>query len=232
MRRVLRRLSGFSSVSLVSLSLVAIQLVSVGCGGTGGPTKAPPPEKHLAVCRVDETREYFCEDFLPITTSNPAPAPYQSCPSVIVSPASVYFPPPDVGLFDTSYTEYTRKRAPPGHSCCYSWCNAIKLSDPRAPSIQEACAQATAFHEEFCMEEPEAGTLISVGSPFDRCPAAISPPQAAVFSSAESAPFDAALTTAHRTKGQAHCCYSWCSQAPPGSGILKASSQPAHPKSK
>jgi hypothetical protein len=55
---------------------------------------------------------------------------------------------------------------------------------------------------------------------------AISPPQAAVFSSPESAPFDAAVTTAHRTKGGSECCYSWCSQAPPGSGILKASSQP------
>ena len=187
------------------------------------PPKAAPagPPPHLALCRQDETREYFCEDLLPFTTSNPAPAPYQSCPSVVDSPASQYFPPPDVGFFDTSYTEYTRKRAPPGHSCCYSWCSPVRLADPGAPSIQTACATATAFREEFCMEEPEAGSRLSVGAPFDRCPVAIQPPQAAVFSVPESAAFDATLTAAHRGKGQSHCCYAWCSQAPPGSGLQK-----------
>ncbi|HVU05447.1 MAG TPA: hypothetical protein VHE30_27055 [Polyangiaceae bacterium] len=196
--------------------------MSTGCGSAPPPRRVEAAAPHLNVCRVDETREYFCEDLLPYTTSNPAPAPYQSCPAVIDSPESVYYPPPEVGLFDTSYTEYTRKRAPPGHSCCYSWCSAVRLADPGAPSIRESCATPKAFREEFCMDEPEAGSRISVGPPFDRCPVAIVPPAGAVFSAPESAPFDAALSSAHRAKGQAHCCYSWCSQAPAGSGILKS----------
>ena len=62
----------------------------------------------------------------------------------IDDPASDYEPQPPFGLFDTGYTEYTRKRAPPGHSCCYSWCDKVKLADASSPSIREACRTATA----------------------------------------------------------------------------------------
>ncbi len=135
-------------------------------------------------------------------------------------PASQYEPAPAYGLFDTSYTEYTRKRAPPGHSCCYSWCEKVKLADPSAPSVQNACRTATAFREEFCMAEPEGGASDGAGSPYDRCPAAIVPPRKAVFSAPDSAAFDAQATATRRSKGGTDCCYAWCSQAPPGSGLL------------
>ncbi len=72
------------------------------------------------------------------------------------------------------------------------------------------------------MAELEAGTSEPVGSPFDRCPAAIVPPAKVVFSAPEAALFDVQLTMTHRGKGQADCCYAWCSQAPPGSGLTKA----------
>jgi len=178
---------------------------------------------HAEMCGIDQTREYFCEDLLPLATSMPAPSPYDACPSTIDEPASDYDPPPAYGLFDTSYTEYTRKRAPPGHSCCYSWCDRVKLADAGAPSIQNACRMATAFREEYCMAEPEGGSANPAGAPYDRCPAAIVPPAKVVFSAPDAAAFDARATATHRAKGEVDCCYAWCSQAPPGSGILRKS---------
>jgi hypothetical protein len=169
---------------------------------------------------MDETREYYCEDLLPLNSALPAPAPYQACPGSIDDPVGEYEPAPAIGLFDASYTEYTRKRAPPGHSCCYSWCSHLTLADPAAPSAQAACQAATAFREEYCMPEPESGTSLPGPAPFERCPAALVPPPKAVFSAPESALFDQGLTGTHRGKGQLDCCYAWCSQAPPGSGLV------------
>ena len=202
-----------------------------GCGSSA--EKPPPKVAHAEACGVDRSREYFCEDLLPIATSMPAPAPYQACPAEIDSPTSDYEPGPSYGLFDASYTEYTRKRAPPGHSCCYSWCNVVRLADPGSPSIREACQTGAAFREEYCMGEPEAGTSLSVGSPYAKCPAAIVPPAKAVFKAPDAAAFDAQATAARRGKGQQDCCYAWCSQAPPGSGILNPpSTGKAQPKAK
>lgn len=192
-----------------------------GCGGSSAPKPARTAAGHAEACGVDETREYFCEDLLPLATTMPAPSPYEACPASIDEPASEYEPPPSYGLFDTSYTEYTRKRAPPGHSCCYSWCNKVKLADASAPSIRNACRMATAFREEYCMAEPEGGSSDPVGSPYVRCPAAIVPPAKAVFAAPDSAAFDVQSTAVHRSRGQLDCCYAWCSQAPPGSGILQ-----------
>jgi hypothetical protein len=191
-----------------------------GCSG------APPPKTavhslHAESCGIDQTREYFCEDLLPLATSMPAPSPYEACPSSIEDPASEYDPPPSYGLFDTGYTEYTRKRAPPGHSCCYSWCNKVKLADASSPSIRDACHTATAFREEYCMAEPEQGTSDPAGGSYNRCPAAIVPPAKSVFAAPLAAALDAQATGTHRARGQADCCYAWCSQAPPGSGILQ-----------
>jgi hypothetical protein len=56
------------------------------------------------------------------------------------------------------------------------------------------------------------------------------PPAKAVFSAPDSAAFDSQSTYAHRAKGGSDCCYAWCSQAPPGSGILKSSAPQPHPK--
>lgn len=71
------------------------------------------------------------------------------------------------------------------------------------------------------MSEPEQGTTASAGGPFDKCALAIVPPAKAVFSVPQSALLDTNATAAHRSKGQAECCYAWCSQAPPGSGLQK-----------
>jgi hypothetical protein len=150
----------------------------------------------------------------------PAPEPYQACPSSIRAPVSNLERPPSVGLFDASYTEYTRLRAPPGHACCFSWCSPLTLADapaPAAPAAGGACRTATALHEEYCVGEPEGGTSRSVGPPFDRCPAAIVPPRKAAFAVPESALFDPQASSGRRATGQNDCCYSWCSPAPPGS---------------
>jgi hypothetical protein len=216
------------------LATLALLPLPFGFSGCGSAAKAPAKAAHAEACGVDHSREYFCEDLLPIATSLPAPAPYEACPAEIDSPTSEYEPGPSFGLFDASYTEYTRKRAPPGHSCCYSWCNAVKLADPSAESIREACRTASAFREEYCMAEPEAGTSKSAGGQFDKCPAAIVPPAKAVFMVPDAAAFDAPATAAHRGKGQQDCCYAWCSQAPPGSGILhpNAPAKGAQPKAR
>lgn len=196
--------------------------IALGFSGCGGATpKKPAQTGHAETCGIDQTREYYCEDLLPLATSLPAPSPFEACPASIDEPTSEYDPAPAYGLFDTSYTVYTRKRAPPGHSCCYSWCNKVKLADPSAPSIRSACRTATAFREEYCMAEPEGGSSDPAGAPYDRCPSAIVPPAKSVFSAPDSAAFDVRATATHRVRGQRDCCYAWCSQAPPGSDILQ-----------
>jgi hypothetical protein len=214
---------GSNGATRASAALAVVLPIAVAFSACGG---APPPKAvstsvHAESCGRDQTREYFCEDLLPLATSMPAPSPYEACPSSIEDPASEYDPPPPFGVFDTGYTEYTRKRAPPGHSCCYSWCDKVKLADPSSPAIRQACQTATAFREEFCMAEPEQGTSDPAGAPYDRCPAAIVPPAKRVFSTPVAAALDAQSTATHRARGQADCCYAWCSQAPPGSGILQ-----------
>ena len=81
-------------------------------------------------CGPDEAREYFCDDLLPLSSSRPAPEPYDNCPGTVdVHPGS-YKPIGRVAGFDKGYTEYTRKRVQPGHSCCYSWCAKVDIADP------------------------------------------------------------------------------------------------------
>jgi hypothetical protein len=196
------------------------------CGSSTKNAKVPPHDARAALCNVDQTREFFCDDLLPLSAALPAPAPYDTCPSSIDNAVGQYEPPPKIALFDSTYTEYIRKRAPPGHACCYSWCSSFKIGDPRAPSAQVSCTTAAAFREEYCMSAPEQGTSLPAASPFDRCAAAVVPPVKAAFSVPESALFDPKATA--DPKGQVQresacasgcCCYSWCSQAPPGSGL-------------
>jgi hypothetical protein len=209
--------------------LAASVLLFQGCGsGTKAPA-VPPHDARASVCKVDQTREFYCDDLLPLAAALPAPAPYETCPSSIESAVGQYDPPPAVALFDSSYTQYTRKKTPPGSACCYSWCSSFKIGDARVASSQAACATAAAFREEYCMSEPEQGTSSSAGSPFDRCASAIVPPARAVFSVPQTALFDANATATHRSEkkeGESAalsnpCCYAWCSQAPPGSGLQK-----------
>jgi hypothetical protein len=192
-----------------------------GCGASKTPPSAPD-QKRTVLCGIDEVREYYCDDFLPLENALPAPAPYEACPETVENPPAEHDPAPRAGLFDASYTEYTRRRAPPGHSCCYSWCAKVTLADPQNPAAQSACRTGLAFREEYCMSELERGTALPAEPPFDRCPAAIVPPRKAVFSVPEAALLDPGLSGSHRAKGAPECCYAWCSQAPAGSGLLKA----------
>ncbi len=214
----MRKSRGMRAALVVGASVLGASWF--GCSSPRSPARAPGSGQ-AAICGVDETREYYCEDLLPLSSSMPAPSPYQACPASIDEPSGVYDPPATIGLFDTSYTEYIRKRAPPGHACCFSWCSHVKVADPRAPSIRQACQMATAFREQYCMAEPESGTTLPAAAPFNRCPAAIVPPARAVFAVPPAAPFDFQLTASHRGKGEADCCYAWCSEAPAGSGLQR-----------
>jgi hypothetical protein len=168
---------------------------------------------------VDEVREYFCDDLVvPNPTLSAAP-PFEACPSSIEDPVGTFEPPPGVASFDPSYTEHTRRRAPPGHACCYSWCSRVTVADPMVSSITESCRTGKAFREEYCMPELEGGTSLPGPAPLERCPLAVKPPAKAVFSVPESAVLDGSLTASKRGKGDPQCCYSWCSQAPLGSDL-------------
>jgi len=177
-------------------------------------------------CERDEVREYFCDDLLPLSSSRPAPEPYDNCPGAVDIRTSAYPAIGHVAGFDTGFTEYTRKRVQPGHSCCYSWCTKVALSEigKAAPS---QCRDAYGMHESFCMRELEGGTSEPFNEPFGRCPAAVKPPEEEVFSAPASAALDAAATTQRRQDTRLpECCYGWCSKAPPGT-MLKT-----HPKTR
>ena len=169
-------------------------------------------------CEVDQTREYVCDNLLPLTSAKPAPEPYQNCPSALDVRQSVFEPLSTVARFDPAYTEYTRKRVPPGHSCCYAWCTRIVLGNPEEAD-GSVCSDPNAMQERYCMVEPESGVSASVGAPYDRCPTAIRPPAGVAFSAPKAALFDPAQTGQKRQQGLHECCYGWCSKAPAGTGL-------------
>jgi hypothetical protein len=182
----------------------------------------------LAVsCGEDEVREYFCDDLLPLSSSRPAPEPYDNCPASAEVRHGSFPALGSVAGFDPGFTAYTRKRVQPGHSCCYGWCAKLTIADPNhaAPS---ACRDAYGLHESICLREPEGGTSAPASSPFDHCPVAIKPPEVLAFSAPSSALLDTAQTAQRRRDLQlADCCYGWCSKTPSGT-VLKS----AHPKIK
>ncbi len=167
---------------------------------------------------MDQTREFFCDDLVP-SGGVPAPPPYEGCPWTIEYAAGDYEPPPAVAVFDAGHTEQMRKRAPPGHACCYSWCSKLAVKAAGVASDQTSCQTSTAFREEYCVREPEAGTSEPAGSGYGSCPSALVPPAKAVFSAPAAASFDPTLTASRRSQGDPLCCYAWCSQAPSGSGL-------------
>ena len=76
------------------------------------------------------------------------------------------------------------------------------------------------------MRELENGTSLPAPSPFDRCPAALKPPEVVAFAAPSSALFDVSQTAQRRRDMQlADCCYGWCSITPAGT-VLKKSTQP------
>jgi len=178
-----------------------------------------------APCGRDEVREYFCDDLLPLSSARPAPEPYDNCPGTTnVRPGAF----PAIGRvagFDKSFTEYTRRRTPPGHSCCYSWCSNLAVVDA-SKAGPLACADSNGLRENFCMREAEGGVSQPISSAFERCPAAVKPPDAQSFSAPGAAQFDQVATADRRQQSKlAECCYGWCSKAPAGT-VLSHKHQP------
>ena len=172
-----------------------------------------------APCGKDEAREYFCDDLLPLTSSRPAPEPYDNCPASSSVRSGAFKPIGRVAGFDQGFTEYTRKRVPPGHSCCYSWCAKIDVADPQQ-AAPPACRDAYGWRESFCLREPETGTSAPAASPYGRCPAAVKPPENSSFAAPRSALLDVLQTAQRRRETKlSDCCYGWCSKAPPGTVI-------------
>lgn len=170
-------------------------------------------------------REYFCDDLLPLSSSRPAPEPYDNCPATTDVRQGSFKAIGRIAGFDPGYTDYTRKRVQPGHSCCYGYCAKVKVADPGLAS-PAACRDVNGMHESFCMRELEGGTSRPAQTPFDRCPAALKPPEVVAFSAPNAALLDAAQTAQRRREIQlADCCYGWCSITPAGT-VLKA----GHPK--
>lgn len=181
---------------------------------------ARPPDPSLP-CKEDEVREYFCDDLLPLSSSRPAPEPFDNCPATTDIRHGSFQAVGRVAAFDQRFTEYTRKRVPPGHSCCYGWCARVQIADP-AQASPAACRDANGLHESFCMRELEGGTSLPGPSPFEHCPAALKPPEVAAFSAPNAALFDVSQTQQRRRDKQlADCCYGWCSIAPSGT-VLKS----------
>jgi hypothetical protein len=191
------------------------------CGGDAHPAAAPIKEVGLtpATCGVDEVREYRCDALLPRTSALPAAEPYETCPSAIDVKDAVFPPRTGSGRFDARRTERSRRRAPPGTQCCYSWCGQLHVAEPSA--VEDRCRDPLAFHESYCIAELERGTNGGVAaSPYRSCPAAIVPPAATAFSVPETgALLDPRLTRARRQAGDRLCCYGWCSVAPPGTAL-------------
>jgi hypothetical protein len=167
------------------------------------------------VCGADEVREYQCEELISVTPAMPAPHPYESCPMNLDGATGVHAPAPPVTLFDTDYTAHIRKRAPPGHSCCYSWCSRLKVVEREQVPPAAGCDGGHQMREQYCFDELEGGTTQPAPEPFARCPAAVTPPEGVAFSAPKAAPFDVSVTATRRAQGFKECCYGWCSQAPP-----------------
>jgi hypothetical protein len=171
------------------------------------------------MCQIDHTREFHCDDLAPRSSGRPAPPPFDNCPVKSEAHTGAFEPVPPVSVLDPTYTEYMRKRTPPGHVCCFSWCSPVPLAAVNPRERWETCQTSAAFREQFCMGEPEGGTSAPAGRAFPMCPAGIVPPAKVVFSVPKAALFDERVTSEHRSKGYRDCCYSWCSQAPPTSGL-------------
>ena len=211
------------------LFVVGLALLAACGAGQSEVARHPASEKDPSLpCAEDEVRESFCDDLLPLTSSRPAPEPYDNCPSTTDVRHAAFEAVGKVASFDRGVTDYTRKRVPPGHSCCYGWCAKVKVADA-AVAAPSACRDSNGLRESFCMRELEGGTSAPAASPLDHCPAAVKPPEVLAFSAPSSALLDVTMTGQRRRDLQVpDCCYGWCSSAPSGT-VLKPS---AHPKIK
>lgn len=210
-----RRLGGASAALLVGVWLVA------ACSGSRKPPAdaadedqfVPPPP-----CEKDEVREYHCDDLLPFNPERAAPEPYQTCPGSVGVKGSVFPATSSLARFDVARTEWTRKRVPPGHACCYSWCSKLAVADVDDVDAA-ACQHPNAMPERLCIGTAEAGVSDSASSPNELCAAAVAPPPGVAFTPPKAAALDLAATAERRGQGLSECCYGWCSKAPLGTGL-------------
>ena len=196
------------------------------CSGSQRSESRPPSKPAYAwtrpqACAIDEVREFYCDELVPLRSSLPAPAPYENCPASTASHTGLHEPIAPVAVFDGEYTAYIRARMPPGNSCCFSFCGPIRVVAPEQALPQAGCAQPPVFREQYCLREPESGTSRPFGAGFDRCPAAIVPPAGAVFEVPRAALFDQRASVQKRTQGLYECCYGWCSKVPAATGLEK-----------
>ena len=173
----------------------------------------PPP-----ACQKNEVREYFCDDLLPFSSEKPAPEPYQTCPNNVGVKGNVFLPTSSWARFDVARTEWTRKRVPPGHACCYSWCSTLVLGDVDDINVN-ACQQPNAMAERLCISSAEAGVSDAAPAPNEGCAVAVVPPPGVAFTPPKAAGLDLRATAEKRSQGLSECCYGWCSRAPPGTGL-------------
>lgn len=174
-------------------------------------TNSPP------VCARDHIREYFCDELLASSSGLRADAPFDRCPAAVEHHVGTVEPMPTVALFDEDYTTWMRKRTPPGHSCCYSWCSPIPVVDASELPPPTPCDVPREFREHYCVAELEGGTSLPSPAPFSRCAAAVVPPEPVVYSQPEAgAHLDLAFTISRRQEGFNDCCYGWCVPSPPG----------------
>jgi hypothetical protein len=211
---------GARRVSATALCLAALWL-GAACSGSrqkAGETAAddqtgPPPP-----CHKNEVREYFCDDLLPYANDKPAPEPYQTCPSNVGVKGNVFPATSSWARFDIPRTEWTRKRVPPGHACCYSWCSLLKIGDVVEVDVK-SCQQPNAMPERLCISTAEAGVSESAAAPNENCAAAVVPPPGVAFTPPKAAGLDLQATAEKRGQGVSECCYGWCSKAPLGTGL-------------
>jgi len=202
------------------LGLSALWL-AVACSGTkqkdaaaaGEDLSGPPPP-----CRQNEVREYFCDDLLPFNSDKPAPEPYQTCPSNVGVKGNTFPATSSWARFDIPRTAWTRKRVPPGHACCYSWCSTLAIADVDAVDAT-ACRQPNAMPERLCISAAEAGVSDAAAAPNEGCAAAVVPPAGMAFTPPKAAGLDLQATAEKRSQGLSECCYGWCSKAPLGTGL-------------
>lgn len=191
-------------------------LVSSACSSGNKPVRPPDSGESSGVCAVDQVREFYCDGLLPMSTALGAPAPYESCPAGVEAPAGAYPRREHVARFDANYTEWARRRAQPGHTCCYSWCSALKVAQVDDVLPNAGCDKPGAMRENYCFPELETGTSLPAPAPLDRCPLAVTPPESVSFSVPKAAPLDIAETQARHQRNDGSCCYGWCSRMPAG----------------
>ncbi len=208
--RVLPCLLGLSALWLVA---ACSSSQKKGPETAGEDLSGPPP-----ACQKNEVREYFCDDLLPFSSDKPAPEPFHTCPSNVGVKGNTFVATSSWARFDIPRTEWTRKRVPPGHACCYSWCSTLVIAEVEDID-PTACQQPNAMAERLCISSAEAGVSDAAAAPNEGCAVAVVPPAGVAFTPPKAAGLDLQATAEKRSQGLSECCYGWCSKAPLGTGL-------------